>query len=107
MGRGCVPRTAWRPVPLAEQALRAYSACMQYTLRNVPKHLDRALRSQAKREHKSLNEVVIAALLRAVGIEGEAPVQRDLSDIVGTWQDDPELDRVLAAQRRIDPEMWK
>lgn len=80
---------------------------MQYTLRNVPKHLDRALRAQAKREHKSLNEVVIAALLRAVGIDGELPVQRDLSDVVGTWQADPELDRVLAAQRRIDPEMWR
>lgn len=89
------------------QALRAYSACMQYTLRNVPKHLDRALRAQARRENKSLNEVAITALLRALGIQGEPPIQRDLSDIVGTWQEDAEMDRVLLEQRRIDPEMWK
>lgn len=80
---------------------------MQYTLRNVPKHLDRALRAQARRENKSLNEVAIAALLRALGIQGEPPIQRDLSDIVGTWQEDAEMDRVLQEQRRIDPEMWK
>lgn len=93
--------------PLAVQAQRAYTACMQYTLRNVPKHLDRALRAQAKRQNKSLNEVVIEALLRALGVDGEAPVQRDLSDIVGTWQSDPELERILAEQRRIEPGMWK
>jgi len=80
---------------------------MQYTLRNVPKHLDRALRELARRENKSLNEVAIAALLRALGIQGEPPIQRDLSDIVGTWQDDPEMDRILQDQRRIDPEKWK
>lgn len=80
---------------------------MQYTLRNVPKVLDRALRQQARAQHKSLNEVVIEALQRAVGLVGELPVQRDLSDIVGTWQTDPEMERVLAEQRRIDPEMWR
>ncbi|MFY9344154.1 MAG: hypothetical protein WAT39_16810 [Planctomycetota bacterium] len=80
---------------------------MQYTLRNVPKHLDQALRAQARRENRSLNDVLIAALLRAVGIEGEAPIQRDLSDIVGTWQSDPEMERAFADQRRIDPGLWQ
>ena len=80
---------------------------MQYTLRNVPEHLDRALREQARREHRSLNEVVIAALLRAVGRHGEPPIQRDLSDIVGTWVEDPEQDRILQDQRQIDPGMWR
>lgn len=89
------------------QAVPADTACMQYTLRNVPKVLDRALRQQARAQHKSLNEVVIEALQRAVGLVGELPVQRDLSDIVGTWQTDPEMERVLAEQRRIDPEMWR
>jgi hypothetical protein len=80
---------------------------MQYTLRNVPVRLDKALRDQAKREGRSLNEVVIAALQRSLGIGGEPPVQRDLSSIIGTWQTDPELERVLADQRRIDPELWR
>ena len=80
---------------------------MQYTLRNVPRNLDRALREHARTQNKSLNDVVLEALQRALGLEGEPIVHRDLSDIVGTWQDDPELDRVLAEQRRIDPEAWK
>ena len=89
------------------QAMHADGAFMQYTLRNVPRRLDRALREQARSQNKSLNDIVLEALHRAMGLEGELPVQRDLSDIVGTWQDDPELDRVLAEQRRIDPEAWK
>ncbi|MBM4061764.1 MAG: hypothetical protein FJ265_11820 [Planctomycetes bacterium] len=80
---------------------------MQYTLRNVPKHLDRALRDLARRESKSLNEVAIAALLRALGIGGEPPAQRDRGDIASTWQEDPEMERVLQDQRRVDPEMWR
>lgn len=80
---------------------------MRYTIRNVPAHLDRALREQARRENKSLNEVVIAGLLRAFGMRGKLPSQRDLSDIVGTWQEDPEMDRILQDQRRIDPGMWR
>ena len=80
---------------------------MQYTLRNIPKGLDRLLRQQAKSQHKTLNEVVIEALQRAVGLAGELPVQRDLSDIAGTWHEDPEMDRILAEHRRIDPELWR
>jgi len=80
---------------------------MQYTLRNLPKHLDQAIRDRARREQKSLNEVTIEALLRAFGIQGEAPPARDLSDVAGTWQEDPEMDRVLADQRRVDPELWR
>lgn len=80
---------------------------MQYTLRNVPKGLDRALRERAKRQDKSLNEVVIEALQCAVGNAGDLPAHRDVSDIVGTWQADLEMDRILAEHRRIDPELWQ
>ncbi|HEX6812454.1 MAG TPA: hypothetical protein VF384_12575 [Planctomycetota bacterium] len=80
---------------------------MRYTLRNVPRSLDRALRELARSQNKSLNDIVLEALQRSMRLEGEPPVQRDLSDIVGTWKDDRELDRVLADQRRIDPEAWK
>ncbi len=85
----------------------AYSFCMQYTLRNLPEHLDRAIRKRAHREGKSLNEVTIEALLRAFGLEGEPTVQRDLTDVAGSWQDDPAMDQILAEQRRVDPELWQ
>ncbi|MBP8298873.1 MAG: hypothetical protein KA020_00800 [Planctomycetes bacterium] len=80
---------------------------MQYTLRNLPKPLDRAIRERALRENKSINEVTIDALLRAFGMLGDMPVQRDLSDVAGTWQSDQDLDRVLLEQRRVDPDLWR
>jgi hypothetical protein len=79
---------------------------MQYTLRNIPPALDRALRAMARREGKSLNEIAIRALARAVGLGDVAVRQRDLSDLAGTWQDDPEFDAALAEQDRIDESLW-
>jgi len=31
----------------------------------------------------------------------------DFSAFVGKWEPDPEFDEILAAQRQIDPELWK
>lgn len=80
---------------------------MQYTIRNLPMQLDRAIRERARHENKSLNEVTIEALLRAFGMQGDPLPTRDLSDVVGTWQEDPEMEQVFAEQRRVDPELWK
>ncbi len=80
---------------------------MQYTLRNVPPHLDRALRHRAHEERKSLNEVALEALLQAFALRGEELKRRDLDDVAGSWIEDPEVDRALEEQRKIDPEMWR
>ncbi len=81
---------------------------MQYTVRNVPAHIDQALRQAAREQHKSLNQVAVEALRRGLGLSPAGPVRvRDLSDIAGSWQEDPVIDEILAEQRRIDPEMWK
>jgi hypothetical protein len=45
---------------------------------------DAALRRRAREQGKSLNEVVIEALVRGAGITGERAPQRDLRDIAGT-----------------------
>jgi plasmid stability protein len=79
---------------------------MQYTIRNIPEHLDAALRSSARASGKSLNEIAIEALERGAGISGAPRRQRDLSDIAGTWQEDPEFDRAIADQDKIDEAMW-
>ena len=79
---------------------------MQYTIRNIPDYLDATLRDSARREGKSLNEVAVAALVRGAGLTERARVKRDLSDIVGTWQEDPEFDRAIADQHRIDESIW-
>jgi hypothetical protein len=79
---------------------------MQYTIRNVPRTLDEALRRAARELGKSLNEVTIEALARGAGVTEERGRQRDLSDIAGTWRKDTAFDRALAAQDTIDEEMW-
>ena len=79
---------------------------MQYTVRKIPKRLDRAIRERARREGKSLNRVTIEALMQAFGLDGERIRRRDLSDLAGSWKDDPETEQALAEQRRIDADLW-
>jgi plasmid stability protein len=79
---------------------------MQYTIRNVPNSLDAALRRRARELGKSLNEVAVEALARGAGVTGERRQQRDLGDIAGTWKNDREFDRAIAAQDTVDKELW-
>lgn len=80
---------------------------MQYTLRNVPPEVDRALRERAGRERRSLNEVAIEALARALGVDAEPLRRRDLGDVAGTWVEDEKVERALEEQRRVDPDLWR
>ena len=92
---------------IADYACTAYNNCMQYTIRNVPGALDAMLRERAKREGKSLNEMVIEALARAMGFSKGPVRHRDLSGIAGTWLEDPEFDRAIEDQDRIDEDLWQ
>ena len=92
---------------LAFYACIAYNSCMQYTIRDIPDPLDKALRQAARQQGKSLNEVAVETLARGAGISGERGRQRDLADIAGTWRKDPAFDSALAAQHAIDEEMWR
>ncbi|MCP4662221.1 MAG: hypothetical protein GY856_43010 [bacterium] len=90
------------------QAKFAYNAgTMQYTLRSIPSDVDQALRQAAHEQRKSLNQVAVEALQRAVGLSEEPLKRRDVADIVDTWRDDPRIDEALEDQRRIDPELWE
>ena len=88
-------------------ALPADNAGMQYTIRQIPKEVDQALRRRAKSEGKSLNETIISVLQEAFAGNGVKKKYRDLSDIAGTWVEDPEFDKIIEEQRRIDPEDWQ
>jgi hypothetical protein len=97
-------------------ALLAYTVGMQrrraadggqYTIRNVPKVVDRALRRLAAREGRSLNEVSVEALARGSGVEHEATEHHDLDFLFGSWVEDPTVDRALADQRVIDEDLWR
>ena len=80
---------------------------MQYTVRNVPPDVDRALRRRARREGKSLNEITVEALRDAAGLASHLVRKRSLADVVGSWQEDAEFDAALLDQRRIDTGLWK
>ncbi len=58
----------------------------QITLRNIPEILDVQLRSLAHKNKKSLNKVILALLMKELGIsENNDQKKRDLSDLCGTW----------------------
>ena len=94
-------------VLIALNACTEYNRCMQYTIRNIPDYLDATLRDFARREGKSLNQVAVAALVRGTGLAERESVKRDLSDIAGTWQEDPAFDSAIAEQQKIDEAMWR
>ena len=85
-----------------------YNAYMkQYTIRNIPDHVDRAARGKAKKTYKSLNSVLIDALERGLSVHEEKPLHNDMDDLAGTWVEDPEIDSVLSEFAHIDEELWK
>ena len=71
---------------------------MQYTLRNIPKQIDAEVRRRAHEQRKSMNQALLEALARGVGLQGEVQRQRDLSDLAGTWKKDPAFDQAVAEQ---------
>lgn len=80
---------------------------MTIILDNLPANVDKTLHQKAAVEGRSVQEVAAEAVARGLGVTGgkdESPVQRDLSDIVGTWVDDSEFDAAMRDFERIDPE---
>ena len=75
---------------------------VQYTIRGIPREVDRILRQRAARRKQSLNQVVVDELTTAA--EGR---KADFSDLVGQWTPDRGFDDVIATQRRIDMDKWK
>lgn len=80
---------------------------MQYTVRKIPAALDKVIRGKARAEGKSMNEVALQALVQGLGLSGESVFRRDLGDIAGTWTKDKAVEEALAAQDRVDPDLWK
>lgn len=80
---------------------------MQYTIRGIPAAVDAALRRRAQQQAKSLNEVAVNALIEGAGLTGAARKRRNLAEIAGTWKTDKGIDAALAAQDKVDKELWK
>ncbi len=78
----------------------------QYTIRNVPSSVDRALRRKAAERRVSLNTLVLHVLEAEAGGLGEPRLQHDLDAFFGSWIRDPKVERALAEGRRVDPRDW-
>ena len=65
------------------------------------------MRKKAKRLGRSINEATIEALANWANVSPQPTKKRDLSDIAGTWIEDPEFDKAIAEMRQIDPEQWR
>jgi hypothetical protein len=81
---------------------------VQYTVRNVPAHVDKAFRRKARNEQRSLNEVLRGALVKeAEGAEPSGHVYTDLDALAGTWVEDSGFDEAVQAQDRVDESLWR
>ena len=79
---------------------------LQYTIRGIPREVDRVLRRKARQRGISLNQLLVEEL-SAIGGGARARRLRSLDELGGVWQEDPEFDRILNEQRQIDPALWK
>src|SRR6266516_2463591 len=80
---------------------------LHYTVRNIPEHVDRALRRKSSEERKSLDEVLRDALIREAGAEPSTRLYTDLDSLAGTWVDDPGFDETIRAQDQVDESLWR
>ena len=80
---------------------------MQYTLRGIPSAVDSAIRERARVAGTSLNEAAIDALAEGAGVTGAPRQRRNLDDIAGTWKADKAVESALAAQDRVDEDLWR
>ena len=83
------------------------NARRQYTIRNVPKSVDQALRKKARISHKSLNSVVLELLCKEAGGEAEIRIHDDLDFLIGSWVEDPDIEAALQDQRKVNMKDWK
>jgi hypothetical protein len=83
------------------------------TLRNLPPDLAKAVRREAERKRTSINKAVISLLESKADIQkkkkGRKPQHQELDALAGSWskKEAEEFDKALAAQRPIDPDLWK
>ena len=78
----------------------------QYTIRNVPASVDRALRRRAAAAKVSLNTLLLRALGAEAGVS-HARERNDLDSFFGSWIADRRVEEALADVRRVEPRDWE
>jgi len=83
------------------------NALKQYTIRNIPSHVDRILKRRAKEVGKSFNQVALEAIITGAG-ENLRP-KRDFSEVIGSLTQDEALriEEEIRLQHQVDLKLWK
>lgn len=79
----------------------------QYTVRNIPPGVDRALRRKARENGKSLNTVILEELAKATDELHPGNLHDDLNALIGTWEEDEGFDQAVAAFEAVDEGLWR
>lgn len=82
------------------------------TLRGVDHDTAEKLRETAKKQGKSINQLVLDLIKENLGLKKEKKYSRqysDLDDLFGRWSDDEfnQISGKIVQERQIDPELWK
>jgi plasmid stability protein len=79
------------------------------TVRDVPGNLAKALRKEARRGGKSLNQTVIDLLRQALGLGWDSPGTNGLEKLAGTWSREEleSFERATAIFETVDEEQWQ
>ena len=80
---------------------------MQYTVRKIPKNIERALRAKAKAEGKTINAVALELWREALGLNGQKKVHRDLDWFFGTGGLEPEVIKAIEEHDVVHRDDWK
>ena len=80
---------------------------MTLTLDNLPEEVQAALRRRAESGNTSVEAVAVEALEKAFAHIPHKIVARDLSHWQGLLPNDPAFRAAVAAQRRVEPELWR
>ena len=82
---------------------------LQYTIRNIPPAVDKAIRNRAQREGKSFNTTVVEALmLQTLGSTDVEKAGQDVFDrLRGADTLDSGFDGAIKDQSRLDDSLWR
>ncbi|MBI2360807.1 MAG: hypothetical protein HYV04_18200 [Deltaproteobacteria bacterium] len=83
------------------------------TLRNLPPEVVKIVRKKARKKGTSINKAVISLLEESTGTsrkkQEKKTLYHDLDALAGSWtrEEALEFEKALAAQRTIEPDLWK
>ena len=82
------------------------------SIRGVDPQLAATLKQQAKASQKSINQFVLEALHKHVGLDKEKQFTReyhDLDDLFGRWSAEEfvQIQSKIDGERQIDEDLWK